>query len=248
MRTNRVHLPGPLTANARCRISGNPANHVARVLRLRVGDPLTVFDGTGGEFPATIDELSKDAVTVTLAQHDPIERESTLSITLVQALARGERTDWIMQKATELGAARIVPLASERSVVRLDADQAQARLKHWRAIVIAACEQCGRNRLPEVTVPMSLAECLSAELASEAPSASLRLVLSPGATLRVRDLEGRPGRVTVLVGPEGGLSQAEQQAAEHGGFRPLALGPRILRTETAAITMLAALQERLGDA
>ena len=248
MRTNRVHVPGPLAADAPCRIAGNPAYHVMRVLRLHVGDPLTVFDGTGGEFAATIDELGKDEITVTLARHRPIERESPLSITLVQALARGERMDWVMQKATELGVARIVPLASERSVVRLDAQQAQARLKHWRAIVIAACEQCGRNRLPEVTSPVALAEFLSAEFPGGTPPASLRLILSPGARLRVRDLDEKPGQVIVLVGPEGGLSEAEQQAAERGGFQPLALGPRILRTETAALAMLAALQERLGDA
>jgi 16S rRNA (uracil1498-N3)-methyltransferase len=242
VRTSRVYIEGPLAAGSRSRLRGGAANHVIRVLRLRAGDALVVFDGTGGEYPATIDELGKDTVVVTLGEHRGLERESPLVITLAQGIARAERMDWVVQKATELGVARIVPLVTERSVVRLDAQQAQTRLRHWRAVVIAACEQCGRNRLPEVAAPTSLADLLSA-----VPSGSVRLMPSPGAALRARDLDPQTQSVIVLVGPEGGFCESEQQAAERSGFRALTLGPRVLRTETAALATLVALQERLGD-
>jgi 16S rRNA (uracil1498-N3)-methyltransferase len=243
MRTNRVYVEKPLLGEgSRCRLEAGAAHHIARVLRLRAGDELIAFDGTGGEYTAVIEQMDKDAVIVSLGAQRAIERESSLAITLAQGIARAERMDWVVQKATELGVACIVPLTAERSIVRLDARQAESRLAHWRAIAIAACEQCGRNRLPRLNAPTSVDEFLSA-----VPDESLRLLLSPNAKLRARDLDPRTRSVTVLIGPEGGLAESEERAAERRGFTSLSLGPRTLRTETAALATLAALQERLGD-
>ena len=242
MRTNRVYVDAPLTGAARCRLTGSAAHHVSRVLRLRAGDALVAFDGSGGEYAASIEQMGRDAVVLRLGAHRAIERESPLAITLVQGIARAERMDFVVQKATELGVTRIVPFAAERSVVRLDERQAASRLAHWRAVAIAACEQCGRNRLPELSAPVGLAEFVST-LSTE----SLRLLLSPSATLRARDLEAQTRSVVVLVGPEGGLSDAEERAAKRSGFTAVSLGPRTLRTETAALATLVVLQARLGD-
>lgn len=245
MRLTRVHVEGPLTSEARQVIRGTAANHITRVLRLRVGDSLSLFDGRGGEYEARIDEFRKDAVHVSVSEQRSIERESPLSITLAQGISRGERMDWVVQKATELGVARIVPVLTERCVVRLDARQSESKLRHWRAIVVAACEQCGRNRLPEVAEPMTLHAFLREKTA--APT-SLRLLLSPTGERRVQDLTvSSTGSVTVLIGPEGGLAEDEQAAAVAAGFQGVRLGPRVLRTETAAIAALAAIQQQLGD-
>lgn len=248
MRLTRVHIDEPLSPHSHVTVRGAAANHVRGVLRLEPGDDLTVFDGRGGEYPARIDGLHKDAVLLTLGEHRPIERESPLALTLAQGVSRGERMDLVVQKATELGVRRIVPVLTERTVVRLDAKQAQSKQRHWRAVAVAACEQCGRNAVPEIATPATLAAILS----SLEPGAT-RLVLSPAGGLRVGDLktvrdpESAGAALIVLIGPEGGLSEPEQQAAIDAGFRALNLGPRVLRTETAAIAALAALQQHLGD-
>ena len=178
----------------------------------------------------------------------PIERESPLRVTLLQALARGEKMDWVLQKATELGVARIVPVATERSVVQLDGERAGRRLEHWQGIVASACEQCGRNRLPEVLAPQSLAA--ACQLAATSP-ASVRLVLAPGATASLAAAasaaEAGASEVALLIGPEGGLSEAELRVAAQAGFVAVAMGPRVLRTETASIAALAVLQLVAGD-
>jgi 16S rRNA (uracil1498-N3)-methyltransferase len=241
VRLTRVFVDSQLAPNARHTLRGAAAGHITRVLRLRAGDELTAFDGHGGEYQTRIESLRKDSAILSVGEHRPIERESPLILTLAQGVSRGERMDFVMQKATELGVRRIVPILAERTVVRLDARAAQARLRHWHAILVAACEQCGRNRLPELDAPRSLSEFL----ATPAPDAT-RIVLAPQVGLRVRDLPPAKA-VAVLVGPEGGLTQAEQQSALAAGFRALSLGPRILRTETAGIAALAAMQERLGD-
>jgi 16S rRNA (uracil1498-N3)-methyltransferase len=301
MRLTRVHVEGPLTSEAHQTIRGTAASHIARVLRLRVGDSLTLFDGNGGEYDATINGFGKDVVNVTVNEHRPTERESPLSITLAQGISRGERMDWVVQKATELGVAQIVPVLTERCVVRLDAKQAESKLRHWRGIVIAACEQCGRNRVPEVTIPMTFDEYLRSETSSNTARATFaaphiaesnagssseassnaaratsmasnphfgvppsqsestatlsvdctagayRLLLSPTGKLRIRDLTPTSGTVSVLIGPEGGLTELEHELAERAGFVGVRLGPRVLRTETAAIAALAAIQQQLGD-
>lgn len=242
MRLTRVHVEGPLAAGRRITVDGAAANHITRVLRLRVGDPITLFNGAGAEFAATIEELHRDAALVRIDAERAVTRESPLSLTLAQGISRGERMDWILQKATELGASRIVPVFTERSVVRLDARQTERKLQHWRAIAVAACEQCGRNTVPDVAAPADIFELLSRAAGSHAA----RLLLSPGADISIEEI-GMDAAVTVLIGPEGGLTDNEQEFALRCGFEPVRLGPRILRTETAAIAALAILQHRMGD-
>jgi 16S rRNA (uracil1498-N3)-methyltransferase len=242
VRLTRVYVEAALTGGTRGLVSGNAANHIARVLRLGVGDALTLFDGRGGEYASRIEGLRKDAVEVAVGEHVAIERESPLALTLAQGVSRGERMDWVMQKATELGVQRIVPLITKRSVVRLDPGQAQKKLQHWRGIIIASCEQCGRNRLPQLAAPRDLQEFLG----SEATTGAMRLLLSPIGTLRIGAIK-LVQKFTVLIGPEGGLAPEEAQAAIAQGFVGVQLGPRVLRTETAAIAALAALQQALGD-
>jgi 16S rRNA (uracil1498-N3)-methyltransferase len=244
MRLTRVYVEQPLAPDARVRLEGATANHIRRVLRLATGAALTVFDGRGGEYQARIEGAAEDAVSVAVGSHQPIERESPLAITLAQGVSRGERMDLVVQKATELGVRHIVPVLTERTVVRLGAEQADPKVRHWRAIAVAACEQCGRNAVPEIAAPLALHEFLRSVAALEPQAA--RLVLAPGGGLRIRDLEAAHAAV-LLIGPEGGLSELEQRAASEAGFRALRLGPRVLRTETAAIAALAALQQRLGD-
>lgn len=241
MRLTRVYVEQPLSVGKNCVIEDNAANHIMRVLRARDGEELTLFDGRGGEYGARITGLRKDSVTVDVREHRALERESALDLTLAQGVSRGDRMDWVMQKATELGVRRIVPMITERSVVRLDEERSEKKLQHWRGIAISACEQCGRNRVPDVTAPTRFFDALRGSDAS-----ATRLLLSPNASLRARDLP-RPAAVTLLIGPEGGLSDTEQEAAIRAGFQPLQLGPRILRTETAAIAALAALQHDFGD-
>jgi 16S rRNA (uracil1498-N3)-methyltransferase len=212
------------------------------VLRLRPGAPLTLFNGRGGEFAGRIEAARGDAVTVAVAEASATERESPLLLTLAQGVSRGERMDLIVQKATELGVARLLPLLTERSVVRLDAKAAARKLAHWRAIAIAACEQSGRNRLPSLTEPLELREFLAGKAED-----GTRLLLSPGAALGIADVPRPAGAVTVLIGPEGGLSAEEQERAVAAGFLGVRLGPRVLRTETAAIAALSLLQRQFGD-
>jgi len=241
VRLTRVFVEEPLTAGKSCSVEGSAANHIMRVLRLRDGDPLTLFDGRGGEYGARITGFRKDSVQVDVQEHRAVERESALDLTLAQGVSRGERMDWVMQKATELGVRRIVPILTERSVVKLDERQSERKLQHWRAIAVSACEQCGRNRVPEIAAPANLFDAVRASDAS-----ATRLLLSPTASLRSRDLP-RPAAVTLLIGPEGGLADNEQEFAIRTGFQPVQLGPRILRTETAALAALAALQHDFGD-
>ena len=241
MRVSRVYAEVPVGGRVQLELTGTAANHVSRVLRLRPGDPLILFDGAGGEYTATVAALTRDAVQVTVGEYLDVTRESPLRVTLAQGISRGERMDVVVQKATELGVQRIVPVLAERTVVRLNYVQAANRLRHWRAIAIAACEQCGRNRLPEITSPMSLQDFL----VSDYPE-GLRLVLSPEGGLTARELPASPA-ATLLIGPEGGLSDAERSAALAAQFTGMVLGPRILRTETAALAALAVIQQRLGD-
>ena len=241
MRLTRVHVETAITPHARLTLEGVAANHVTRVLRLRAGDALTLFDGRGGEYAACVEALRRDAVLVEVGEHHDRDPESPLAITLLQGISRGERMDWVVQKATELGVRRLVPVVTERTVVRLDERQAANRVRHWRAIAIAACEQCGRNRVPEIEDPVSLDS-----LQQVLPQRGLRIVLAPDGKLRVGDLLPAEG-IAVLIGPEGGLTETEHRRALDGGFLALRLGPRVLRTETAAVAVLAALQLELGD-
>lgn len=243
MRINRVFIEQPLRADAVVQIGGSAATHLARVLRLGPGDALVVFDGRGGEYEARVEALRKETALIAVGAHRPIERESALAVALAQGISRGERMDLVVQKATELGARQIIPLLTERSVVRLDPQQAEAKRRHWRAVAVAACEQCGRNRVPEIAVPAGFGAFVSS---AAALADAARIVLSPHGTRRLSDLKATAALI-VLIGPEGGLSEAELETAVQAGFEAVRLGPRILRTETAAIAALAAIQQQLGD-
>jgi 16S rRNA (uracil1498-N3)-methyltransferase len=244
MRLSRVFVDAPLQAGARVTLEGSAAGHVTRVLRLRKGEPLTLFNGRGGEYAGWIDATGGASVTVAVGEHDTVERESPLAVTLAQGISRGERMDLVVQKATELGVHIIVPVLTEHSVVRIDDRQAARKVSHWRAIAIGACEQCGRNHVPEVSAPWPLREFLADGAATTPPT---RLLLSPAASLRLDELSPGLRAITVLIGPEGGLSADEEQAAVKAGYTAVRLGPRVLRTETAAIVALTMLQQAFGD-
>ena len=205
---------------------------------------MTLFNGDGRQYPARLVAADPRAARVHVDAVEAPVRESPLRITLIQSLARGEKMDWIFQKATELGAARILPVTSERSEVRLEGARSEKRLGHWRAIAIAACEQCGRNVIPEISVPESLEACLAAYPQA---GAEVRWMLHPGGTTRLRNTEPTATEVVLAVGPEGGFSENDLAALRQAGFDTLALGPRVLRTETAGLAALAALQAVHGD-
>jgi 16S rRNA (uracil1498-N3)-methyltransferase len=237
-----VYLPAPLVVGALLPLEPGAASHLVRVLRLGVGARLAVFDGAGREHAATIAAVDGERVEVRVGGALQALPESPLAITLGQGLARGERMDYVIQKATELGVQRIIPLVFERSVVRLDASQAQRRLLHWRGVAAAACEQCGRAALPDILAPRQLAEHLAS-----AGDAGLRALLLPDAGLGMDSLPKPLAAVEILIGPEGGLTDDERQRALARGYVGLRLGPRILRTETAAAAAIAVLQAVRGD-
>jgi len=243
MRTIRIHVEQPLAIGQELALPSQAAEHVARVLRLTAGAPITLFNGDGVDYPSVIQSVGKRDVNVRVEAALPITNESPLPLTLAQGVARGEKMDLIMQKATELGVARIVPLLTERSEVKLDPSRAEKRLAHWQAVVASACEQSGRARVPEVLPAVSLEHWLR-QLPQDG---ALRLALLPEGTQRPGELKfGATGGVLV-VGPEGGLGQRDTAALTDAGFIGLRLGPRILRTETAGLAALAALQALHGD-
>lgn len=241
MRTIRIYHPEALTAGSEYSLAESAANHVARVLRMGVGDPVVLFCGDNREYSAEIIAVGKRDVRVQINRSETVDRESPLALHLAQAISRGEKMDFTLQKAVELGVASIQPLFTERCGVKLADERLDKRLDHWRGVVVAACEQSGRNRVPEVFPPLSLAQWL----AEERPG--LRLTLAPGAGTRLNDLPVPVGPVHLLVGPEGGLSDAEIAETASSGFTGISLGPRILRTETAGLAVIAALQARFGD-
>ncbi len=244
MRLTRVFVDDPLAPGELLSLPPGPAQHLTRVLRLDAGDALTIFNGRGGEYAAGIETVRRGQVSVHVGAHHAIERESPLATTLLQGLARGEKMDQVLQKATELGVTRVVPVMTARSTVKLDAESAPRKQQHWQGVVIGACEQSGRNRIPEVAPPQALAAALAAT------DAALRLVLAPdegAASLQSLLATGNPDSLALLVGPEGGLDEEEIRAAELAGFIRCRLGPRVLRTETAALAALAALQFARGD-
>ncbi|MDP1558782.1 MAG: 16S rRNA (uracil(1498)-N(3))-methyltransferase [Nitrosomonas sp.] len=226
----------------------NIRHHATHVLRLKQGDAMTLFDGNGGEFLAQILQISKSNTTVKINKHIDIECESPLVIELAQAICANEKMDWIIQKSVELGASRIHPILTNRCVVRLSHERALKRLLHWQQIAIAACEQCGRNRIPEVLPLASLPDWLAGMKAHES-SQNTYFMLSPTATKYLRDFS-KPSinhLLTILIGPEGGLTKDEETIASLAGFVPLCLGKRILRTESAALASIAAMQTLWGD-
>ena len=242
MPVTRIYSRDSLSDLDRVEITGQAGQHIARVLRMRTGEELVLFDGSGGEHTARIESIQGDKIVLATLGFDPVEREAPVKVTLLQGISRGERMDWTIQKATELGVHRILPLASQRSAVKLTAERAERRREHWQAVAISACEQCGRNRVPEVTAPLSLERALA-----EVGAYPLKLSLRGDAQTRPADLPDSPEQVCIAIGPEGGLDPHELQLLEHAGFAGLRLGPRVLRTETAGLAGMAALLGRWGD-
>lgn len=244
MRLTRIYVPDPLAAGVDIVLHAQAGEHLTRVLRLEPGAAFTLFNGAGGEYSATLAAGAGKKVMAHVVNHLPVERESPLQVTLLQGVARGERMDLIVQKATELGVTRIVPVLAERSVVKLDAKQRVRKREHWQAISISACEQCGRNRVPEVNEPAALGDCVDA-LAAD----SLRCLLAAdGESSLASAAAGSAKREFVLlIGPEGGLAENERAFARVNGFVGRSLGPRVMRTETAGLAALAVLQSVAGD-
>lgn len=243
MRIPRVHVPQPLQAGREVLLPEQAGEHLARVLRLEKGHPLVLFNGDGREYDAMLGSLARRAVSAQITAIRPVDRESPLPLTLAQGIARGEKMDWILQKATELGVARFVPLVTERTEVRLDEDRAERRMLHWTQVIASACEQSGRTRLPLLDPPQRLDRWLGTLL----DDADLRLALLPDGDVSVRGLPTLSHGAILCVGPEGGLSDNDTAMLRQSGFLSLRLGPRILRTETAGIAALAALQALQGD-
>lgn len=238
MRLSRFFIDAPLSIGEH-ELPEAQAHYIGRVLRMAVGDAVQLFDGSGTEFRATLSEVGKKQVRVQVTEGFAGMAESPLQIHLGQGLSRGERMDWAIQKATELGVAEITPLVSERCEVRLKDERADKRLQHWRQVAISACEQCGRSTVPLIHPPQLLADWQAGL------DADLKLVLHPVA--EPLESHARPTRLALLIGPEGGLSEAEVTAARAAGFQPARLGPRVLRTETAPVVALSVAQQLWGD-
>lgn len=230
------------------------AHHAARVLRLEQGDEVVLFNGEGGEFISVISRINKQGAVVVVERHVQVERDSPLTIQLAQAVCVGEKMDWIVQKAVELGVTQIQPLVTKQSVVRLSGERGEKRVSHLQKVVISACEQCGRNRMPEVLPLATLGnwrgtQTESCKMSSKSVSPDACFMLSPFAKKGLQDFKpsSNISSITLLVGPEGGFTRDEEAAAMVAGFIPLRLGNRILRTESAALAAVAAMQALWGD-
>ena len=243
MRIPRIYTPQSLAPQQSLLLEPRASKHLLTVLRLKAGAALVLFDGSGREFEARLDGMENHQALISTGAGHAVRSESPLHITLVQGISRGERMDYTLQKAVELGVTEIIPVLTERSVVRLDEKQAIRKREHWQQLVIAACEQSGRVRVPAVLAPQSLATLLSESL-----PLGLMLLLDPEAEAVLGNLPSPlQNQILLLVGPEGGLSTAETTAAQRTGFISVKLGPRVLRTETAALVALSLLQSRWGD-
>ncbi len=245
MSAPRFHCPGDLGAgdvNSDYYLPDAVAHHALRVLRLAVGDRVTLFTGAGGEFAATLVRADKRDAVVHIDGFDAIERESALAVTLVQGIAANDAMDHAVRRAVELGAAAIQPVLTTRSARLPDGERGEKRLAHWRQIVVAACEQCGRNRIPDVRDVVTLERWLGGRSAT-IPG----FVLSPRADASLADAPRPRAALDMLVGPEGGLASEEVAQAARAGLKPVHLGPRVLRTETAALASLAAINAMWGD-
>jgi 16S rRNA (uracil1498-N3)-methyltransferase len=239
----RFFCPGDLSQGATRDLPDQAAHHAARVLRMSVGDPVILFNGEGIEATALIHAITKSKVSVRIGARQVRDVEAAVSVVLLQGLSARERMDITVQKAVELGVAEIYPVATRRSVMRLAEERAERRVEHWQHLVVSACEQCGRNRVPPVHAITSLPDWLGAHAATPTQS---RLILSTEGTTRLRDLPPAQ-HVLLAAGPEGGFAPEEMEMTIACGFIPVRLGPRVLRTETAALAALAAIHALWGD-
>lgn len=239
----RFYCPPPLPQNGSFELPADAAHHASRVLRLREGDAVQIFDGIGNECHGVIAELSGKRVIVGDIGAMNINRESPLHITLAQALSSSEKMDWVIQKATELGVTEIQPLATERSVAKLSSERAEKRIEHWKQVATAACEQCGRNVLPTIHAPLDI----MAWLQQTRTSPDTKFILLPEGASSLASQTKPLGNITLLIGAEGGFAPAESESALLCDFAPIRMGARVLRTETAAVAGLAALQMLWGD-
>jgi 16S rRNA (uracil1498-N3)-methyltransferase len=238
----RVYQAQPLKVNSTLQLDEAASHYLSRVLRLAVGDEITVFNGEGGEHSAVINQINKKNIQVEIKQFDAREAESPINITLAQGLARGEKMDFIVQKAVELGVKNIVPLITERCNVKLEGEREEKRVQHWQSVAVSACEQSGRNYVPQVAAPINLKNYLAQAKADKC------FVLSPHVAEKLPEEKLKAGaNVILLIGTEGGLSDAEVKLATTHHFLPLNLGPRILRTETAPLAAITILQTKFGD-
>lgn len=242
MSSPRFFLDLALAPGGRFSLPPGPARHAARALRLAPGDTVTLFNGRGGEYAARIERINKDKVAVAVTAFAEVERESRLRVVLAQGISSGERMDYTLQKAVELGVTAIQPIAAKRSVVKLTGERADKRVAHWQGVVASACEQCGRNTVPRVAAPLPLAHWLGAR-----GTDGRLLFLSPQADARLADLSAPTATDCLVAGPEGGFEADEIAALHAAGATAVRLGPRVLRTETAALAALAAMQALWGD-
>jgi 16S rRNA (uracil1498-N3)-methyltransferase len=235
----RFYLDAPLRAGGVCTLSEDAAHHAIHVLRLREGEPVTLFNGRGGEFAARIASIQRLKISLDLLQHRPVERESPLRVILVQGVSAGEKMDSTVRKAVELGVAEVQPVLATRSVARPKGERADSRRAHWQKVVIAACEQCGRNRIPQIQ-PLTSVE-------DYRPPEGTKVLLSPQATLKFSEAIKDGTTFILAAGPEAGFTAQEEAMLANAGFVPASLGARVLRTETAAVAALAALSALRGD-
>ena len=241
MRIPRIFTDSPLAVGSQCQLDDNAANHVGRVLRMQAGQALLLFNGDGHDYHATITEAGKKHVLVAVTEAAENETESPLRVVLAQTLSKGDRMDYAVQKAVEMGVSEIVPLTTERCDVKLKGDREDKRLRHWQQVAISAAEQCGRARVPDIQPVMTVQQWLE-----HARACDLRLVLHHRTERSLNTLE-KPSSIALMIGPEGGLTAEEIALAEDNGFLPVALGPRVLRTETAPVAAIALCQWLWGD-
>jgi 16S rRNA (uracil1498-N3)-methyltransferase len=249
----RLYCPTPLHATDIIDLPSAQAHHASRVLRLREGDAVTLFNGEGGEFEARLGRIESRSVSAEVGAHHAVERESPLSVTLLQGLAGAERMDYVIQKAVEMGVSAIAPVTMARSVPRLDDARALKRAEHWRSVIAASCEQCGRNRLPllhplrDFDTGLGAPDSVDTGPHLATTAVALSLVLSPGEGSSLTAFDRPSGAIRLLIGPEGGFAPEELAAAQRAGYRSVRLGPRVLRTETAGVAVLAAMNALWGD-
>ena len=242
MRIPRFYVSDALSVGQEFPLPDTTFRHAIQVLRLNVGEPLILFNGTGGEYLAQLTSVSKRTAAITIESHAATDPESPLQLTLVQAIIKPDKMDFALQKAVELGVSTIQPLTTQRSVIRIGKEKADKKMQHWEGIMQAACEQSGRTRLPQLTAPLELDDWL------EQPVDGSRLILAPGDYPHINALPlDLPTPISLLIGPEGGFTDEEVALCLQAGVMPVSLGPRILRAETASITALALLQHRYGD-